>query len=369
MKQGQLEKFAEILVERSAEIEEGDNVYLAAYSTEVLPLFDEVRRYIIEKGAYPHEHLIYDSQLGRAGMDYQWLKHASEEQLSHISEAKRKELEEMDAYINIGGRRNENELNNIDSEKISTRKRSTKELADMRREMKWALTRYPTHGMAQKASMSTESFRDFMFNAIDIDWEKLEERNAEIKKRFDRADKVRIVSEGTDLEFSLERRTGMTGEGKHNLPDGEVFYAPVKESVEGEISFTYPGRKQGNEVKNVYLKLENGRVVDFSADKNEEFLREQIRTDEGSRYFGEFGIGTNWEIDQFTNEMGLDEKIGGTVHFALGSGFQGSMPEGEEPNDSAIHWDIVKDLRKPEGDGGKIYLDGEVVMKDGDWML
>jgi len=159
------------------------------------------------------------------------------------------------------------------------------------------------------------------------------------------------------------------GNGKRNLPDGEVFYAPVTNSVEGEIRFTYPGRKQGNEVTNVWLKLENGRIVDFNADKNREFLREQINTGEGAHYFGEFGIGTNWKIDRFTNEMGLDEKMGGTVHFALGNGFNKGLPEDEEPNESAIHWDIVKDLRKPEGDGGKIIADGEVVQEDGEWQI
>lgn len=369
MEERKLDKFAEILVNRTVEVEKGDNVYLAAQSTDVMPLFDKVREKVIKMGAYPHEHLIYDSQLGRAGMDYTWLKHASEEQLENISEAKLKEMEEMDVYLSIGNRDNENELNDIDSSKISKRKKHTKKLADMRRQMKWGLTRFPTDSLAQKASMSTEDFEEFVFNAVDIDWDRLEKKNKKIKELFDEAEEVQIVSKNTDLTFSIERRKGIMGNGKHNLPDGEVFYAPVTESVEGEIEFTYPGRKQGNEVRNVYLKLENGKVVDFSADKNEEFLREQLNTDEGSKYFGEFGIGTNWEIDKFTNEMGMDEKIGGTVHFALGSGFSGGVPEDEEPNDSAIHWDIVKDLRKPKGDGGKIILDGEVVQEDGEWQF
>ncbi len=367
MKEEEIDRFAEILLERTVELEKGDNVYLAAKTTEIMPFIDKLREKIIKQGAYPHEHLIYDSQLGRSGMDYTWLKHASEEQLENVSEAKKKELEEMDVYLSIGNRDNENELNNIDSSKIAKRKRHNKELADMRRQLKWGLTRYPTDSLAQKASMSTEDFKDFMFSAIDIDWDRLEKKNQKVKEIFDDTETVRIVSEDTDLEFSIEKRKGIMSNGKRNLPDGEVFYAPVTDSVNGEIRFTYPGRKQGNEVTNVWLKLENGKVVDFSADKNEEFLREQINTDEGSQYFGEFGIGTNWEIDRFTNEMGLDEKMGGTVHFALGSGFEKGLPEDEEPNDSAIHWDIVKDLRKPEGDGGKIIADGEVVQENGEW--
>jgi aminopeptidase len=334
-----------------------------------MPLFDEIRKLVIKKGAYPHEHIIYDSQLGRAGMDYDWLKYASEEQLKNISEAKKKELEEIDVYINIGGRKNTRDLNDIDSRKISLRKKETKVLADMRREMRWVLATYPTNSLAQKAEMSTKEFQDFVINAANIDWERLEEKNEKIKERMDKAEEVRIKSKNTDLRFSLKNREGVPTKGRRNLPDGEVFYAPVKDSMNGEIEFTYPGRKQGNEVKNISLTIEDGKVVEFSADQNEEFLREQLNTDDGSKFIGEFGIGTNWEIDRFTNEMALDEKINGTVHFALGSGFKECMPDGEEPNESAIHWDIVKDLRIPEGDGGKIIADGEVVQEDGEWKI
>lgn len=368
MKDKRLEKFAEVLVERAAEVEKGDNVYLSAYSTEVLPLYDKVRKLIIKKGAYPHEHLIYDSQLGRAGLDHDWVKYASEEQLKNVSEAKRKELEEMDVYISIGGKDNERELNGLNSQKIALRKRANKELSELRSELRWVLTRYPTDSLAQNAGMPTPEFEEFVLESIvDVDWKKQEEKNERIKQRFDEADEVRIVSEGTDLTMSIEGREGVASNGKHNIPDGEVFYAPVKESLEGEVSFTYPGVKSGNQVEDVWLKFEDGEIVDFSASKNEEYLKSQINTDEGSKYIGELGIGTNRQIDRFVNEIGFDEKIGGTVHLALGKAFGMCMPEGEKPNDSAIHWDIVKDLRNPEGDGGKIILDGEVVQEDGEW--
>ena len=362
--------FAKVLVDKAAEVEEGDNVYLSAYSTEVLPLFDEVRKLIIKRGAYPHEHLIYDSQLGRAGMDYDWLTNASEEQLKNVSEAKRKELEEMDVYMSIGGRENERELNGVAPEKISLRKKAAKELSEMRSNLRWVLTRYPTDSLAQNADMPTKEFEEFVFSSVvDVDWEELERRNQEIKEIFDQADEVRIVSDGTDITMSLKDREGVSADGNHNIPDGEVFYAPVRDSLEGHIEFTYPGVKQGNEVRGVRLEFENGKVIDFSAETNEEYLREQLETDEGSKYIGELGIGTNRQIDRFVNEIGFDEKIGGTIHMALGKAFEDCMPEGEEPNDSAIHWDIVKDLRRPQGDGGKIILDGEVVQKDGEWVF
>ncbi|MFB6204027.1 MAG: aminopeptidase [Candidatus Nanohaloarchaea archaeon] len=365
-----IEEFAEVLVDRAAKVEKGDNVYLSAYSTEVLPLFDEVRRQVIEKGAFPHEHLIYDSQLGRAGLDYDWLKYGSEEQLKTVSEAKKKELEEMDVYISIGGRDNERELNGVEPEKISLRKRETKILSEMRSKLRWVLTRYPTDSLAQNAGMPTPEFEDFVFSSVvDVDWDELEERNQEIKQVFDEADEVRIVSEGTDLTMSLENRDGIAANGNHNIPDGEVFYAPRRESLEGHIEFTYPGVKQGNEVRGVRLEFEDGKVVDYSAETNEDYLREQLETDEGSKYIGELGIGTNRQIDRFVNEIGFDEKIGGTIHLALGKAFDECVGEDEEKNDSAIHWDIVKDLRKPEGDGGKIIVDGEVVQKDGEWVF
>lgn len=370
MVEERIKEFARVLVERAAKIEKGDNVYLSAYSTEVLPLFDEVRRQIIKKGAFPHEHLIYDSQLGRAGLDYDWLKYASEEQLKTVSEAKKKELEEMDVYMSIGGRNNERELNGVEPEKISLRKRETKILSEMRSSLRWVLTRYPTDALAQNAGMPTQEFEEFVFSSVvDVDWDELERRNQEIKEVFDDADEVRIVSEGTDLTMSLEGRDGIAANGSHNIPDGEVFYAPHRTSLEGHIEFTYPGVKQGNEVRGVRLEFENGKVIDFSAETNEDYLREQLETDEGSKYIGELGIGTNRQIDRFVNEIGFDEKIGGTIHMALGKAFDECVPEGEEKNDSAIHWDIVKDLRQPEGDGGKIIVDGEVVQKDGEWVF
>lgn len=368
MKDERLRKFAEIIVDRAAEIEEDDYVYLSAYSTEVMPLFDKVRKLIIERGAYPHEHLIYDSQLGRAGMDYDWIKNASKEQLSHVSKAKRKELEQMDVYISIGGRDNERELNGVSPEKISLRKREARELSELRSEMRWVLTRYPTDSLAQNADMPTQDFEEFVLSSVvDVDWEEQEKKNKKIKERFDEAEEVRIISEGTDLTFSIKNREGVASNGKHNIPDGEVFYAPVKESLKGEISFTYPGVKSGNQVEDVWLKFDEGEIVDFSASKNQGYLKSQIETDEGSKYIGEFGIGTNRQIKLFVNEIGFDEKIGGTVHFAIGKAFEMCMPEGEEANSSAIHWDIVKDLRTPEGDGGKIMLDGEVVQEGGEW--
>lgn len=364
-----LEEFAEVLVEHSARVEEGDNVYLLVKSLEALPLFEEVRRQVIKKGAFPHEHVLYDSQFGGSALDYDWIKHASDDQLEQMSDAKLKEIKEMDAYIRIGGEKNTKEMADLDPEKISKWGKTTEKLLEERLKTKWVATRYPTSAMAQEAGMSTEVFEEFVVDAVtEIDWEELEKKNEEIKQVFDNAEEVRIVGEGTDITLSLENREGVPDNGLHNVPSGEVFYAPVKESLEGKIKFSYPGIQGGNEVAGIELVFENGKIVDYSAEKGEEFLQKMIETDEGSRYIGELGIGTNRQIDRYIKNTLFDEKIGGTIHLAIGRAYDKCVPEEEEANESGVHWDLVKDLR-PGGGGGKIFVDGELVQEDGEWVF
>ena len=360
-----IQDFAEVLVERAAEIDEGDNVYLLSKSVESKELFDEVRRQIIQKGAYPHEQFVYDSQISSEGLDYDWVKHGSMEQMKNMSEAKLQEMQKMDAYIRIGGGDNEKELAGLDSEKISARKEATQDILTERLDKRWVTTRYPTDAMAQEAGMPTQEFRDFVIEAVtEVDWEALEEKNAEIKEVFDGAEEVRIEAEDTELKLSLEGREGICDNGDHNIPAGEVFYAPIKESLEGHIKFTYPGIASGNEVSGIYLEFEDGKVVNYSAEKNEEYLEEMLDTDEGAKRVGELGIGTNRQITDHIKNTLFDEKIGGTIHLALGRAYEECAPE-EVRNQSGIHWDIVKELRN----GGKIFVDGELVQENGEWVF
>lgn len=364
-----IEEFAEILVER-AEIAEGDNVYLLSPSLEALPLFEEVRRQIFRRGAHPHEHLLYDSQIGSSGIDYDMMKHSSLKNLENLSEAKLEEVKRMDAYIRIGGESNSRDLTGLSSEKISARKKATRELLEERMKTNWVVTRYPTTGLAQDAEMPTKEFEEFVVEAVTgIDYDEQYKKNEKIKEKFDEADEVRIVSEDTDIELSLEGREGENDHGDHNIPCGEVFYAPKKRSLNGHIKFTFPGVSNGNWVKGIYLEFEDGKIVDYSSESNEEFLKDMIETDEGSKFIGELGIGTNKMIDRFTGNTLFDEKIGGSIHMAIGNAYEKTVPEGGERNESGIHWDIVKDLRKDKGDGGKIILDGDVVQKDGEWQF
>lgn len=363
-----VKEFAEVLVEKAARVEKGDNVYILSKSLQSLPLFEEVRRQVIKKGAYPHEHLKYDSQIGAEGSDYDWIKHADMEQLEKMSDAKAAEMERMDAYIRIGGGDNSRELTGLDSEKISKWKSTTKDILGERLGKKWVATRYPTDSMAQSAGMPTEKFRELVFSSvIEVDWEELERKNEEIKQVFDNAEEVRIVGEDTDITMSLRNREGVPDNGRHNIPAGEVFYAPVKDSINGRIKFTYPGVSSGNEVPGIKLVFEKGRIVEYEAEDNQDFLEKMIETDDGSHYIGELGIGTNRQISEYVKDTLFDEKMGGTIHMAIGRAYEKCVPEAEERNESGIHWDIVKDLR-PKAGGGKIMVDGEVVQKDGEWV-
>ncbi|MBC5792886.1 MAG: aminopeptidase [Nanohaloarchaea archaeon] len=364
-----LKKYAETLVERSAEVEKGDDVYILVKSLEALPLFEEVRRQVIDKGGFPHEKILYDTQSGENN-DYYWMKNASEEQLERTSEAELEFMEKMDSFIKIKGLENNRSLSDIDPQRISTWGETTDKIKEARIDTKWALCAFPTNALAQQSEMATEEFEEFIFKAVNnTDWKELERKNEEIKQMFDKAQKVRIKDENTDLSFSIEDREGVSSIGRRNIPDGEVFYAPRKDSFDGKISFEHPVNARGKEVSGIELTFEDGELVEYTADTNQEFLEKMIETDEGSKYVGEFGIGTNRNIDRYIKYTLFDEKIGGTVHFALGRAYKMNFSEENmaERNESSIHWDIVKDLRKRVG-GGKIILDGEVVQKNGEWV-
>ncbi|MFB6209040.1 MAG: aminopeptidase [Candidatus Nanohaloarchaea archaeon] len=362
-----IKKFATTLIERN-NIEKGDRVYLLAKSLEALPLFEEVRRQLFLLGAHPQEHLLYDCQNGYDAMDHDYLKYSSEEDLQKSSRIRMNEMEEVDAYIRIGGETNHQELSDIDPEKISMVKEANREIKMERFRKKWIATRFPTSGFAQRAGMSTQEMENFIFRAVNAtDWDRMKKKNSAIKKRFDRGEKVRILSEDTDIEFSIEGREGINSHGRRNMPDGEVYYAPRKYSVEGEINFTYTGVLNGQEVEDVSLEFEDGKIVEFDCRTNREFLESMINSDEGSRYLGEFGIGTNPYIQRFVKSTMLDEKIAGSIHLAVGNAYEMTVDEGER-NDSAIHWDLIKDLRDKK-DGGKIILDGETVQEDGEWLF
>jgi aminopeptidase len=229
-------------------------------------------------------------------------------------------------------------------------------------DVRWALVEYPTEAAAAQAGMTLPEFEDFVYDACLLDWDAEEERMRRIKERFDRADSVHILGDGTDLRLGIRGREGVVSAGFRNMPDGEVFYSPVEDTAEGVISYSeFPAVYLGHDVVGARLVLSKGEIVEASAEEGGEFLRQILATDDGARRLGELGLGCNPRITRFTRNVLFDEKIDGTVHLAVGASY--TYAGGK--NESAVHWDMVKDLRS----GGEIAVDGEVVQRDGTWLI
>lgn len=354
-----IKKLAEILVDYSTEVKKGDYVYLTTTSFEPYPLIEEIYKKVLQKGAYLFPRIGFDPNVT---IDSVFLRYACEEQLNHLPEIALEEMRKMDVTILIGADINTRELSGIKPERIAMRKKAIRPVIDeVINNTKRIVTRYPTNAYAQDAGMSLKDFEDFYYGACLINWKEESRKQDKVKEVFDAGKTVRIIGKETDLTFSIEGRPGIKCDGKRNMPDGEVFYAPVEDSASGVISYSFPAVYLCNEVDGIVLKFKDGKVVEARAEKNEEFLRAMLETDTGSRFIGEFGIGVNYQINQFVRNILFDEKIGGTIHLALGNAYEKSGGK----NRSGIHWDMVKDLRE----GGEIHLDGKVVQKNGLWVF
>jgi len=235
-------------------------------------------------------------------------------------------------------------------------------------ELRWVGTLFPTNAYAQEADMSLSEFQDFVYGACHVDkadpsaeWRKVSLEQQRLVDWLKGKDQLRVQGPSVDLTLSIAGRTFINSDGKRNMPSGEIFTGPVEDSVNGWVRFSYPAIVAGREISGVELVFEEGKVVRASAEKNEEFLLSALESDEGARYLGEFAIGTNYGIDRFTKNILYDEKIGGTIHMALGSGY----PETGSKNKSSIHWDMICDMRN----GGKIFADGELIYDTGDFRI
>jgi aminopeptidase len=280
-----------------------------------------------------------------------------------------------DARVRILGEVNTKQLSQFDPEKVAellgVYGESLQIVLDRtaRGEMKWVAGLFPTNGYAQDANMSLSEYEDFVYDAClpDMDdpigyWRSVEARQAKAIEWLKGKKQVHITAPGTDLSLSIEGRPFINSACKANVPDGEIFTSPVENSANGTVNFTYPTLYEGFEVRNVRLEFKDGKAVKATADKNEDYLNQRLDTDAGSRYLGEFAIGTNERINRFTGQILFDEKIGGSFHLALGQGF----PESKSENrDSAIHWDMICDLRND----GEISVDGELFYKNGKFTI
>lgn len=352
--------YAELLVDTCLGVQPGWQVMVLG-SPLARPLLDEVARLLGERDAYPLMRLSFDGMLASRS----WVRAASLERLAVPAPIDLHAVESCDALIAIDAPENTRDAVSVDAERNAALQGAFRPSLERvyRHEVPWVGCQYPTPALAQEAGMATDEFADFLYGACLLDWDAERVRMQRVADRFDAADEVRIVAEGTDLRLSLAGRVTEVDAGGANMPGGEFFGCPVEDSAEGVIAFTeFPAVHSGRELRGIRLRFEAGTVVEASAETNEAYLLEVLDSDEGSRRLGELGIGCNPGITRYMRNTLFDEKIDGTVHLALGNG----MPNLGGENVSRIHWDLVKDLRAP---GSRIELDGEAVQRDGAWLV
>ena len=362
-----VKKLAKLLVNYSVQVEPGDTVAIRAAAV-TLPLMQEVYREVLAAGGHPIP--IWDEPI----FDELLLSNGNEDQLRYYHEPYRIPYQRADRFISIRGATNTRHLSGVDPAKQKIRAEARREIvADyMNRsavgDLRWVGTLFPTQAHAQDADMSLSDFEDFVYGACFADredpvaeWQKLSNMQQKLVDYLKGKKEIVVKGPHVDLTLSIEGRTFINSDGKRNMPSGEIFTGPVEESVNGWIRYSYPAIFQGREVEGIELKFDAGRVVEASATKNEAYLISVLDTDAGARYLGEFAVGTNAGIQRFTRSILFDEKIGGTIHMAVGK----SYPETGGKNDSAIHWDMICDMR----DGGQIFVDGELFYDSGVFKL
>jgi len=360
------QRLADVLVGFCARVREGDLVTLESTPL-AAPILRELYRKVLEAGGQPLPRVSLE------GLSENLLKHGNDEQLAWVNPARSDDIETVDVRIALEAPGNTRRLSNVDPARHARHERSSEELRNryLERaaagELRWVLSAYPTEAAAQDASMSLAEYEDFVYGAGFLDdpdpvarWQQFGERVDRLAAFLSTKRELRVVAEGTDLRFVTEGRTWIPSKGQENFPDGEVFTGPVETSVEGEIRFTYPGVFHAREVDDVRLRFEAGEVVEATASRGQEFLREMIAMDEGARRVGEFAFGLNEGVAIFTRNTLFDEKIGGTMHLALGTAY----PETGGLNRSALHWDLICDLRS----GSEVLADGELIYSDGQFL-
>lgn len=349
-----VEQLSDIIVNHSLKIKKGDYVQIIGYYS-AKDLIQSLFKRILIKGAHPCV------KINLEGLNYTYYKHASKEQLNHFPHLEYNEIKKTDVYIYILSEVNKFELANVDPKKIILRKKILDPISKHRVKFtRWLIVAYPSHADAQHAGMSTSEYEDFVFSATNSNWLKMKKNQEKLVKLLDKTSRVQIIGKETDLTFSIKGRKAISCFGNYNLPDGEVFTSVVENSVDGKICYEFPCIYHGKQVDEVRLFFKNGKVVKALSRTNQKFLNHVLDTDKGARYLGEFGIGQNYGIKKYIKEILFDEKIGGTIHLALGS----SYPESRGVNKSAVHWDMIKDLRK----NGKIFFDDKLVFKNGKFL-
>ena len=350
-----IKKLAKILVNYSCALKKGEKILIEAKGIDHV-LVNAIIKEVYAVGGLPFVEL-YDNKVTR-----QLLLGQSQELAKLRAQFDGARMKEMDAYIGIRGGENCNELCDVPEQnmKIESEYYSHPVHHELRvKKTKWVVLRYPNQGMAQMANMSTEAFEDFYFNVCTLDYSKMDRAMDNLKARLDKADKVRIIAKDTDISFSIKGIGSKKCSGERNIPDGEIYTCPVKDSVNGTITYNAPSVEQGVKHENVSLTFKDGKIVKFSGNHPDK-LQAIFDTDQGARYVGEFAFGVNPYIVKPMGDILFDEKISGSIHFTPGCCYDDCY----NGNISAIHWDLVQIQTKEYG-GGEIYLDGELIRKDG----
>jgi aminopeptidase len=348
-----IEAHARVIIRYSVALKKGETVgiYGNTLSTE---LVEAVYREAVRAGGHPIV------RIGIPSLAPWFYRHASDGQLTRVSKLDWAEAREVAARVVIMSDANTRALTGIDPKRMAAAALARRKLKEhIIEKTRWCLTIHPTEALAQEAGMSLEDYRDFVYRACYIDrrdpvaeWKKIERHQDRLIKRLKGARRVRIVGKETDLSFSIAGRLFINSTATHNLPSGEIFTAPVEDSAEGTVFFDIPAVHGGNQVEGVRLRFAKGRVAEATAERGQEYLRKMIAMDPGASRLGEFGIGTNYGIQRPSGEILFDEKIGGSIHLALGSSYK----ECRGRNVSGLHWDLIKDLR---GGKGRIEIDGK----------
>ncbi len=352
MKDSRLIELANLLVDYSVNVQKGEQILIQIDEFEAMPLAEELFKKILAKGAYPLIRIRPDV------FDYLMINYGDKDQIAGFLDSAIYELKNVQARIRIVAPANLRTMNNADPAKIALLEKKLSQRRHLHK-IKWVLFYYPTEALAQEMNMSLEEAEDFIFKVCLKDWPAEAKKMEKIKRVFDRGDEVCIRGDYTEIRFNIKGRKGSISDGKHNMPGGEVYYAPIENSVRGYISFEGTRIFQNKEIKNISLEFEDGEITNAKAESGGEFLESLIKTDEGSNRIGEFGIGTNYDVKKMTGEMLFDEKMGGTIHLALGD----NVSDGK--NKSAIHLDLLKDLRC----GGEIRLDDVLIQEDGKFLF
>ena len=361
-----VEKLAKLIVNYSIDVKKDDAVLISA-PTVSEPLALEMYREVVKAGGHP----VMQPSFERTSEIF--YAEAKAHQLEHMSPYKKYLYKNINGLIGIMADENTRALSNVDPKKMAQNAKANTELQGIfmsrsaKGELKWCGLPYPTASMAQEASMSLTEYENFVYSACLVDkrdpvaeWKKVSKNHDKMIKVLDKVEKLEFYGEDTDLKMSVKGRKWINCDGKFNMPDGEVFTGPVENSVNGKIRFTFPGIYMGKEIEDITLEFKKGKIVKASAEKGNDLLQSLIGIDDGAKRLGEVAIGTNHGIKNFTKNILFDEKLGGTIHMAIGTAY----PETKAKNKSAIHWDMIKDMKKD----AEIIADGETIYKNGKWL-